>query len=102
MSLTYEILKRAVKLAGMKRAGEKSAEEIIEIKTKQNASNQIPELRDPEFDIRRIEVDGFTVLSAGEWSVRRVRVLSERHCALRKKPAWMSLCRIIRYARSIR
>lgn len=62
MSLTYEILKRAVKLAGMKRAGEKSAEEIIAIKTKQNASNQIPELHDPEFEISRFEVDGFTVL----------------------------------------
>ena len=32
MSLKYEILKRAVKLAGLKKAGEKSAEEIIAIK----------------------------------------------------------------------
>ena len=62
MSRTYEILKRAVKVAGMKRVGEKSAEEIIELKTKQNASNQIPELHDPEFDISGFEVDGFTVL----------------------------------------
>ena len=37
MSLKYEILKRAVKLAGLKKAGEKSAEEIIAIKKKQNA-----------------------------------------------------------------
>jgi hypothetical protein len=34
MSLKYEILRRAVKLAGLKKAGEKSAEEIITIKKK--------------------------------------------------------------------
>lgn len=62
MSLKYEILKRAVKLAGLKKAGEKSAEEIIAIKKKQNASNQIPELKDPEFEISTMDVNGFKVL----------------------------------------
>lgn len=62
MSLKYEILRRAVKLAGLKKAGEKSAEEIIAIKKKQNTSNQIPELHDPEFEISTMDVNGFKVL----------------------------------------
>ena len=63
MSVKYEILKRLVKIIGLKNmwAG-KSAEEIIEQKKKDNAKNYIPDLSDPEFEISRISVMGFTVL----------------------------------------
>lgn len=63
MSVKYEILKRIVKAAGLKNAWSgKSADEIIEIKKKENAKNRIPELSDPEFEISRIKVMGFTVI----------------------------------------
>ena len=63
MSVKYEILKRLVKIIGIKRmwAG-KSADEIIEQKKKENKKNYIPDLNDPEFEINRINVMGFTVL----------------------------------------
>ncbi len=63
MSVKYEILKRIVKAAGLKNAWSgKSADEIIEIKKKENAKNRIPELSAPEFEISRIKVMGFTVI----------------------------------------
>ncbi len=63
MSVKYEILKRIVKAAGLKNAWSgKSADEIIEIKKKENAKNRIPELSDPDFEISRIKVMGFTVI----------------------------------------
>lgn len=63
MSVKYEILKRIVKAAGLKNAWSgKSVDEIIEIKKKENAKNRIPELSDPEFEISRIKVMGFTVI----------------------------------------
>ena len=63
MSVKYEILKRLVKAIGLKNmwAG-KSADEIITQKKKENAKNSIPDLSDPEFDISRMSVMGFTVL----------------------------------------
>ncbi len=90
MSIKYEILKRVVTLIGLKRIWSgKTAEEIVAQKKKANAKNRIPELEDPEFEISRIRVMGFTVIrmihrdrvsranlfiSAGEWSWRRDRV----------------------------
>lgn len=63
MSLKFEILKRIVKLINIKKAWEgKSAEEIIAKKKKENARNKVPALRDPDFEISRIDVMGFMVL----------------------------------------
>ena len=50
MSVKYEILKRVVKTAGLKKMWEgKSAEEIVAAKRKENAKNYIPELKDRMF-----------------------------------------------------
>ena len=63
MSIKYEILKQVVKAAGLKKMWDgKTAEEIVAAKKKENAKNHIPELKDPEFDIDRIKVMGFTVI----------------------------------------
>jgi len=62
MSAKYELLKCLVKLLNMKKMGCKSAEEIIEIKKKQNRNLIIPTLTDPDMECDRITVDGFTVL----------------------------------------
>ena len=63
MSVKYEILKRLVKSMGLKNmwAG-KGAEEIIAKKKKENAKNYIPDLSDPDIEISRMSVMGFTVL----------------------------------------
>ena len=63
MTVKYEILKRVVKLTGIKKRMEKSASEIVSIKRKQNAKNVIPELKDPEIAVSRIDVMGFPVLT---------------------------------------
>ncbi|MBQ9153071.1 MAG: alpha/beta hydrolase [Solobacterium sp.] len=62
MSMTYEILKRAVRASGLKKRMDQSAEEIIAMKKKQNAKNRIPDLRDNEVIVQKTEVMGFTVL----------------------------------------
>ncbi|WP_051145325.1 alpha/beta hydrolase [Butyrivibrio fibrisolvens] len=63
MSIKYEILKRVVKAAGLKKMWDgKTAEEIVAAKKKENAKNHIPELKDSEFNIDRIKVMGFTVI----------------------------------------
>ena len=62
MTIKYEILKRLVKLTGMKKAGEKDAAEIIAVKKEQNAKNTIPNISDPEISVTRIDVMGFPVL----------------------------------------
>lgn len=63
MSLKFKILKRLVNLIGLKKSWEgKSAEEIVAKKKKENAKNKIPELSDPDFEISRINVMGFTVI----------------------------------------
>lgn len=63
MSVKYEILKRVVKTAGLKKMWEgKSAAEIVAEKKKTNAKNYIPELKDSDFDIDKIQVMGFTVI----------------------------------------
>ena len=63
MSVKYVILKRLVRLAGIKKQWlSKTTEELLENRRKSNAKNRIPELRDADFDISRIEVMGFPVL----------------------------------------
>ena len=63
MTLRYEILKRLVKAANLKKrwAG-MSTEELLENRRRENAKNRIPELRDDAFVISRIEVMGCPVL----------------------------------------
>jgi len=63
MSVTYEVLKRLVKLAGIKRMWLcKTTEELLENRRRRNAKNRIPDLKDVDFIISRIEVMGFPVL----------------------------------------
>ena len=71
MSLKYEILKKLVKLIGLKNSWNgKSAGDIIEQKKKENAKNKIPVLNDPDFEISRIDVMGFMVIKM----IHKVRV----------------------------
>ena len=59
MSIRYEILKRLVKAAGIKKRWTgMSVEELLEDRRKQNAENRIPELKDDAFSITKIEVMG--------------------------------------------
>ena len=63
MSLKYEILKRLVKMIGLKRRWTgMSTEELLASRRKENAKNKIPDLRDDAFDISRTEVMGCPVL----------------------------------------
>ncbi|MBQ6221185.1 MAG: alpha/beta hydrolase [Solobacterium sp.] len=63
MSIKYEILKCLVKAAGIKKHWvSKTTEELLENRRKQNAGNKIPDLKDKELDITRIDVMGFPVL----------------------------------------
>ena len=62
MSLKYEILKRAVKIIGMKNKGKMSADEIIAMKKKQNAKTRIPVLTDTEITVRKVKVLSSLVL----------------------------------------
>ena len=63
MSLKYEILKRLVKAANIKKKWTAmSTEEFLEYRRRQNAKLRIPDLSDPKFDISRIQVMGCTVL----------------------------------------
>ena len=63
MSLKYEILKRLVKMIGLKRRWTgMSTEELLASRRKENAKNRIPDLKDDAFDISRIEVMGYPVL----------------------------------------
>ena len=63
MTLKYEILKRLVKAANIKKMWTgMSTEELLENRRKQNAKNRIPDLKDEAFDISRIEIMGCPVL----------------------------------------
>ena len=63
MSVKYEILKRIVKLIGLKNSWSgKSAAEIVAKKKKENAKNKILPLSDPEFEITQIRVMGHVVI----------------------------------------
>ena len=60
MSLKYEMLKRVVKAANIKKQWTgMSTEELLENRRRANAKNQIPELKDDAFEISRIKVMGF-------------------------------------------
>jgi hypothetical protein len=63
MTLKYEILKRIVKAANIKKrwAGV-STETLLENRRRENAKNRIPDLKDADFLISRIEVMGCPVL----------------------------------------
>ncbi len=63
MSLKYEILKRIIKAANIKKMWTgMSTEELLENRRRKNAKNSIPDLKDEAFDISRTEVMGFPVL----------------------------------------
>ncbi len=63
MTLKYEILKRLVKAANIKgRWTGMSTEALLENRRRQNARNRIPDLKDDDFEIGRIEVMGCPVL----------------------------------------
>jgi len=63
MSVKYEILKRLVKAANIKKMWTgMSTEKLLENRRKQNAKNRIPDLKDEAFDISRIEIMGCPVL----------------------------------------
>ena len=65
MSLKYEVLKRLVKMIGLKnRWTGMSTEDLLAKRRKENAKNRIPELQDDAFDISRIGVF-FIKASAG-------------------------------------
>jgi len=63
MSFKYEVLKRLVKMSGLKRMwAKKSTEELLENRRRQNARNRIPVLKDDAFEISKIEIMGCPVL----------------------------------------
>ena len=63
MTLKYEILKRLVRAANIKKMWSgMSTEELLENRRRQNAKNRIPDLKDDAFEISRIEVMGCPVL----------------------------------------
>ena len=63
MTLKYEILKRLVKAANIKKRWTgMSTEELLENRRRENAKNRIPDLEDDAFLISRIEVMGCPVL----------------------------------------
>ncbi len=63
MSIRYELLKKLVMAAGLKKRWLSSTtEELLEDRRKQNAKNRIPALKDGAFEFSRIDVMGFPVL----------------------------------------
>ena len=68
MSVKYEILKRVVKTAGLKKMWEgKSAAEIVAEKKKTNAKNYIPELKDSDFGTKLRQFMQIFLSLAVEW-----------------------------------
>ena len=63
MTLKYEILKRLVKAANIKKMWTgMSTEELLENRRRQNAKNRIPDLKDDAFEISRMDIMGCPVL----------------------------------------
>ena len=63
MSFKYELLKKLVVAAGIKKRWlSVTTEELLEDRRKQNAKNRIPALKDDAFEFSRIDVMGFPVL----------------------------------------
>ena len=60
MSFKYELLKKLVVAAGLKKRWlSVTTEELLEDRRKQNAKNHIPALKDDAFEFSRIDVIGF-------------------------------------------
>lgn len=76
MSLKYEILKRLVKVSGLKRMWiGKSTEELLENRRRRNARNRIPVFRDDAFEISQTEIMGCPVIRMiHKQSVRRANL----------------------------
>ncbi len=63
MTLKYEILKRLVKAANIKKQWTgMTTQALLENRRRANAKNRIPALKDDAFDISRVDVMGFPVL----------------------------------------
>ena len=63
MSLKYEVLKRLVKAANIKKQWTgMSTQALLENRRRANAKNRIPDLKDDAFAISQIDVMGFPVL----------------------------------------
>ena len=63
MSLKYEILKRFVRAANIKKQWiGMTTEELLENRRRANEKNQIPELKDDAFEISQIKVMGFPMV----------------------------------------
>ena len=63
MSVKYEVLKKLVVAAGLKKRWlSATTEELLENRRKQNAKNRIPALKNDAFEFSRIDVMGFPVL----------------------------------------
>ena len=63
MTIKYELLKKLVVAAGLKKRWPSvTTEELLEDRRKQNAKNRIPALKDDAFEFSRIDVMGFPVL----------------------------------------
>jgi hypothetical protein len=63
MTIKYELLKKLVVAAGLKKRWLSSTtEELLENRRKQNAKSRIPALMDDAFEFSRIDVMGFPVL----------------------------------------
>lgn len=63
MSLQYEVLKRLVKAVNIKKRWTgMGTEELLENRRRENAKNRIPNVKDDDFIISRIEVMGCPVL----------------------------------------
>ena len=63
MSLKYELLKKAVRIIGLKKKWDlDDLEGFLDNRRKMNARIRIPDLKDDEMDIRRTQVMGFNVL----------------------------------------
>ena len=63
MSAKYEVLKALVRAIDLKKRWDMPLEDLLENRRKANAKNKIPELRAPDMDVDRIEVDGCPVLT---------------------------------------
>ncbi len=62
MSFKYKLLKGVVRLAGVKKGFEGTPESLVAKAREQNAKVKIPERKDDEIEVSRIEVMGFPVL----------------------------------------
>ena len=62
MTFKYRILKRLVRMIGMKKQSEKDVSEILAMKKKANAKCHVPDIREKDIRGEKLEVLGFPVL----------------------------------------